>query len=187
MITRNSFLYAVLVGGCLLLGIVFFLWQQGVLVVYFPWQQRLHGIALHKGDAFQRKTVSLFSWKEGRWKESTAAVLWNEADLVESLRHLINNWIMFVQDEQLVSHALWLRHVAISSLQNEVLLSFNRSLFDRQWSIAQKLSLVEGLLKTIKATGASVEYITFLAQDAYMADDHLDFTKPWPLDGFMQG
>lgn len=91
-----------------------------------------------------------------------------------------------MQDEQIVNHSFWLRHSAVTSLGNEFLLSFNKPILFSDWSIDRKLLFIEGLLRTIRATNLKIERVYFLVQDTYMVDAHLDFSHPWPIEGFMQ-
>ena len=169
-----------------LAGIIFFLWQQGFIVLHIPWHNRLHNVALHKTSSFQRKSIMLYHWKNNKWYETSSTVLWDTQNSAESIKNLVNSWVQSAQDEQLVMHAFWLRHVAVTSLGSELLLSFSQSILVQEWSIAEKILFIEGLLKTIHTVAGDVQKLFFLVHDDYMPDNHLDFSRPWPVEGFIQ-
>ena len=75
---------------------------------------------------------------------------------------------------------------SLSESGQDVFLSFDQIPFLRDWSIFNKLSFVESLLKTIYKANLGIQKITFLVDHQVMEDDHLDFSKSWPVDGFLE-
>jgi hypothetical protein len=45
--------------------------------------------------------------------------------------------------------------------------------------------LIEGLLKTLRENDIKIQRIHFLLHHQPLVDYHLDFSHPWPLEGFL--
>ena len=63
-------------------------------------------------------------------------------------------------------------------------ISFDQLPFLREWSIQKKWQLLDGLSRTISACELEIQSLAFLVRHETMQDDHLDFSQPWPVDGF---
>ena len=156
----------------LVIGIILFFIQHGILHVSFTgFSSSYNKAAFNKPESLQKRKILLYCWKEGKWQENETTILWKEEDIAKSMKHLINSWITYVQDEQLIDYALSLKQVAFSSQYNELYVSFNRTLFYQEWSITEKMLFVEGLLKTIRKTTRLPQAIVFLLNEKYMPDD----------------
>ncbi len=171
--------------GCLVAGALFFFFQQDLLIVHFGWLNTNQTIKSEKIGQFCKRQVSIIFWKDTTWRSQSESILWKDSDLAESLKHLINAWIMHIQEEKLIDYAVCLRHVALSTT-NQVIISFNRSLLQDEWSIRQKMYFMEGLLKTIGKAVSSIQEVLFLVDEHYLEDDRLDFSVPWRVDGFLE-
>lgn len=80
-----------------------------------------------------------------------------------------------------------LQNVALSPSQKDVFIHFagKANLFDPQASTHDKLLLVQALLKTLHAYNNKIEYVYFLANKKPLNDYELDFSKGWPIKGFV--
>jgi len=171
--------------SCLFAGILFFFFQQDLLVVHFDWIGSNRAIKSEKSGQFCKRQASITYWKDNTWKDHGESILWKNDDISESLKNLANAWIAHVQEEKLIDSAVWIRHVALS-ITNQVIISFNRSLLQEEWSIKQKMYFIEGLLKTIGRAAPSIQEVLFLVDEHYLLDDRLDFSIPWRVDGFLE-
>lgn len=166
-------------------GALFFFLQQDLLIVHFGWLNTNQILNSDKSGQFCKRQVSIVFWKDNVWRTQRDSILWKNGDMTESLKHLINAWVTHVQEEKLIDYVVWLRHVALSST-NQVIISFNRSLLQEEWSIRQKMYFIEGLLKTVGKAAPSVQEVLFLVDEHYLEDDRLDFSLPWRVDGFLE-
>ena len=64
-------------------------------------------------------------------------------------------------------------------------ISYNQAPFNEQDNTLTKLMIIEGLLKTLRQNNITINSIQFLTNHQPMQDDHLDFTIPWPIQGYM--
>jgi hypothetical protein len=78
-----------------------------------------------------------------------------------------------------------LQSAMLSPAQHELYISFTRNPLEKEKSIQEKWLFIEGLLKTIRENGLMLQAIHFLVQHQPLNDPHLDFSKPWPLQGFL--
>lgn len=164
-------------------GVLFFLIQKDILII--TWSTKIHTTHLEK-TAISRKKVKLFFWNDEKFQSEEVVLAWEKNLPDKNLQNLINNWLSLVQDEKLINEKVRLELVAISPLSHEVIIAFNRPILAKGWPIIKKWHLLESLCRTIRETELSISFIVFLVNDAIMKDDHLDFSQPWPIDGFLE-
>jgi hypothetical protein len=166
-------------------GACFFLVRQNWLVVHWvPSYSRSEDAfgVLGKKTA-PKKTVSLMFWKDGKLQKETASFLWL-ASKAEIVKLVLGNWLTLLYEERVLAKGVNIESVALSSSEQEVYISFDQLPFLREWSIQKKWQLLDGLSKTVCACGLGVRLLVFLVRHETMQDDQLDFSQPWPVDGF---
>jgi len=75
--------------------------------------------------------------------------------------------------------------VLLSTSDQVAYLSFDSDPLSKESSTFDKWMLIEGLLKTIRENSVRLQQIQLLVHHQLMQDPHLDFSKPWPVDGFL--
>ena len=76
--------------------------------------------------------------------------------------------------------------VLLSASDQVAYLSFDSGPLSEESSTFDKWMLIEGLFKTIRKNNVPLEQIQLLVHHQLMKDPHLDFSKPWPIDGFLK-
>jgi len=180
--------YLFLAFGFLLLffcGAVFFLIQRQWLVIQFTLGSRDADSIVNdtKKDVVLRKKVNFYYWKDDKMEAEPAQFIWF-CNRAENLKHLINNWLAFLCEERVIYKNISLDSVAISKDGQHVYFSFDQSPFEREWAIFEKWKFVEAMLKTIGDVDKVVKYLIFLKEGHILEDDHLDFSQPWPVEGY---
>lgn len=174
MAFKKLTLYPFFFIGSLLLGFLFFLVHRQWIV--FRWIPSFSiERASSDGKTFHKK-VSMFYWKEGRRIDEPIEVIWNNS-IIETTLDLVGSWLSFVYQERLIHKHVLIQDVAVSA--QDIFVSFDQPLFERDWSINKKWQLLDGLFRTIVRSGLDVKTITFLVNHEKMNDDHLDFSQPW--------
>ncbi|MCK4265013.1 hypothetical protein KAW80_01495 [Candidatus Babeliales bacterium] len=166
---------------CFVFGIFFFLIHQEWIIFNFKNNNSLDQNANY---SVSRKNVKIYYWREGKFFSDTISIIWKN-DLVEDLKHLINVWLGVVYEEQLTERKSSLEFVSITQGQQEVHLSFDSSIIQPEWPIFKKWNFLESLLKTVRESSVDVKFLVFLIRHKIMKDAHLDFSKPWSIDGFI--
>ena len=110
-------------------------------------------------------------------------MMWRKS-ITDNIQHLTTNWFSFLYEERLMRKRVTVELASFCSQGSELYLSFDQSPFEKEWSTSKKWHLIEGLLKTISASGVPVRYILFLVGHRIMEDMHLDFSQPWPIEGY---
>lgn len=170
---------------CSLIGVIFYLLQNNLLLIHWiskPDTQTL--LALQKNSS-SRKKVTIFAWKKNTFTGTPTEVLWTQENDQHNLHNLVGAWLSCLQEENIVSRYVKLESIAYSPLSKEGIISFSQSPLEPGWSIFEKWHCIESLSKTIRNTNLPIVSLIFLINNQTMEDDHLDFSSPWPIDGFI--
>ncbi len=172
-----------ILGGTFLTGILFFCFYQEWIIFHISFGTK-PPVTLASGNV-KKKNVPLFFWKNNRWQKEDIEILWSQ-DTEKTLYQLVNRWLSLADEEEVLSKKVTLQNATLSDNQNNVYLSFDRSLFSSDSSTFQKYMIIEGLLRTIKESNIKVLSIHFLVHHKPIEDSHLDFSSPWPIEGFLK-
>lgn len=169
---------------------MFALLAGGIMVaIHYDWLiLRLpnKNLALKKTNVtgtIQRKKVSLSFWKNHKWHRENSDILVSD-DLATTLEHLINAWLAILDEEQVMDKKVALQAVLLTQADHAYI-SFDRSPFTKEAPTWDKLVWIEGLLKTIRENWGKIRQIQFLVHHKPLQDYHLDFSNPWPIQGFL--
>lgn len=178
--------YFLIIFFCILGGVLFFFIQREWVIFKFNFGfGKTNSDLFSKQDLSLRRKVKMYYWKDEKILFEEQMLIWF-ANKSETLKHLVNNWLSFLHQERLIDKKISLETVMIDQGGQQAYFSFNQNPFDHEWSIFHKYSLIECLFKTIKNSGIDTKTIVFLVGNQAMEDDHLDFSKDWPIDGFLQ-
>ncbi|MBN1549149.1 hypothetical protein JW872_00650 [Candidatus Babeliales bacterium] len=164
-------------------GMVYYGLMQQWIIVRLP--QKTATFRNDAQIAIKKNKVSLWYYKKNGWHSETTTIIWPE-NIQRSLKHLLDTWFTFMDEEGLMKKKASVQSVVISHTQQEAYISLDRSPFDDQASVHTKWIWIETLLKTIRENGFTFTSIRLLVHHQPLKDYHLDFSKPWPLSGFLQ-
>lgn len=165
---------------CLFVGALFFLFQRKWIIVQFSFFQP-SAVTLSEKDTVGHKSVKLYYWKHEKWNQEEASLIWHEHDAGQNLKQLIKQWLTVMTDERLIAPHVALESVAVSSQDGHAYVSFDRSLFSKEWTIYKKWMILEGLFKSIRFADSSLQNISLFVGQQPMEDDHLDLSMPLPI------
>ncbi len=176
--------YGIVSAGTGLLGIILFACMNGWIIFKFPSYKS--DIAHYKTNKeITRKNVSLIFWHNQKWNSETLDLIWSN-NSNDNVYYLINSWLNLLDEEQAMQKKIMLQTAMTSPSGNELFLSFDRNPLAKESSTFDKWMWAEGLLKTLRKNGVTIQNIRFLAHHQPINDDHLDFNNPWPVQGFIQ-
>ncbi|MBY0354027.1 hypothetical protein K2W90_06725 [Candidatus Babeliales bacterium] len=161
--------------------------QRNILIIHWAWLSTpVKSAQVQALQAVVRKPVIYHFFKHDKPDREQAFLMWHKHDLGHNVKHLVGGWLVCVQEERLVDHAVRLETVSFSLYNQEVYLSFTQALFKKDDSILKKWQLTESLLKTLRDAGIDIRAISLLVDHQPMSDEHLDFSQSWPLEGFVK-
>lgn len=163
------------------LGILFFCIYQEWLVIY--WNRPSKLMATHQNN-HTKQSVFITLWKDNQWLKKGCTIMHEENETAK-LAAITTAWLLSAYDQQLLLKKITLEKAEISPSGTEGFLSFSESFFDQEATAQEHLFLIESLLKTLQNNNISCQQIMFLAQDQPLNSLYLDFSLPWPLQGFL--
>jgi N-acetylmuramoyl-L-alanine amidase len=178
---RSIFSVSLMIG--LILSIIIFAWYNDWIIINFPSKPSNQVVSLaHKT---YKKKVKLFYTKNNKPYHEERELLWS-SNIDDNTPLLIQAWLTYLEEEEVLHKKIILQTAAITSTKNELIVSFSQTPFDKESSALSKLTFIEDLLKTLNTNlSNSCNKIHFLVNYKPLQDPHLDFSLPWPITGFL--
>lgn len=166
------------------LGFFGFLLHKKILIIEFAWPNSLQQSSFLPQE--QQKKVTLFYVQDKQFESEEVTIMWQLSNVCANSKLLGNNWLGLLFDERVISEPCSVQEVLVNELGTELYISFDRNFLKKAWSIDKKWRVIESLLKTVRQALGQVQAIYFLVNFEGMQDAHLDFTQPWPIEGFCE-
>lgn len=167
-----------------LLGLLLFLYQDSWIIITSPFSNSNQQQETHQ-QTTTTKPVTLYALVNGKTKQETTTIVYSQ-NIAENIKHLLNAWILFIEDEHLINQENKIISVALSPSKQDAFICFNQYPFETSWSTYRKLMLIESLLKTLRENNIPIKAIRLLVQHQPLIDDHLNFNVSWPIIGFLK-
>jgi len=145
----------------------------------------LYTTDVQNGTANTKKTVTLYFWQHEKWHSESVELVWSD-NKAETIEHLVTNWLALLEENNITHKKITLQSALLSPSTLDAYLSFDRSPFAPQATTHEKLMLIEGLLKTLRSNNIKLQGVRFLVNHNPLNDNHLDFSKEWPIIGFLE-
>lgn len=176
----NNKYYGIISFFTLLAGILLYAFYNEIIIIRIP-----------KNNAYFIKDVNVekvksdfFFFKDNKWYKEQKEIILSQ-NKIENLTYLINTWLTLYNEEKKF-RKINLQNALIDSNSVEAFISFDRSPFIKENSTYEKLMWIESLLKTISESKIKIQSVRFLVHHKPLNDFHLDFSKAWPLSGFIK-
>lgn len=131
-----------------------------------------------------KKVVRRVYWHHDAWHNESTELLWPE-NAQQKLYYLINSWLALLDEEHVMPKKVTVQSVAVCPSGQEAYISFDRNPFDKESSVFERVMFIEGLLKTVRENDIKIQAIQFLVHHQPLNDYYLDFSNPWPVQGFV--
>lgn len=170
---------------CLTSGCIFFLFHKEFIIINTGANQTTHTTTqqTHHYHA-HKKEISCYFWHKNSWQEEKKHCLWSDNKEL-NLRQVITMWLTTLEQEGALTTKINVQLVALNNTGYMAFLSLDSNPLPQNGAFHYKLLWVEGLLKTIKNSGVVIQSIYFLHNHKPLIDPHLDFSQPWPINGFL--
>jgi hypothetical protein len=167
--------------SCFLAGIVLLAIKKELIILNFSQLNNKNKI---EPVLFFKKKAIIWYTKNDCWHSEDTDLLWSQ-DQAQNINNLIQNWLCLLEEEKIINQKISLQSSMISQTGQIIYLSFDHNFLNKDLSSYQKLLIIESLLKTLRANQMTQTLVQFLVQHQMMRDNHLDFSNPWPLNGFL--
>lgn len=164
-------------------GILWFALTQEWLIFNLPFGRGTSTTQI-SSPVTTRKRVALYLPKAGTLQREEREILWGDDTGVNGA-YLVAAWLSMLEDEQLLAKKSSLQSVVSAHNGQELIVSFDRAPVNKNGSSAEKLFLIEGLLKSIRTALKTVTTVRLLVDHKSIQDPNLDFSRPWPVGGFL--
>lgn len=171
--------YIIISAATLFCGFLFYAFQHDIIIFRFPAKQANFVTNLN----IQKKNFKLIYWHNNKWNYEEKEII-DSDNKIKTLTHLVTGWLQVLEEEQIIVKKVSIQSVLFDNSGKEAYISFDRNPLNKQSSTYMKLMLVEGLLKTIRENKFQLQNIYLLVHHKPLHDQHLDFSKPWPVIGF---
>lgn len=172
----------VYLGAAFTLGIVVYAFYNKWILFNLPLFHTT--IAVPHSEMLERKNISIYLPDEKFSKQERREVLWSKYPQ-DSAEYLVNAWLALLDEEEVIKKKTTLQTVATAHDNQQLLISFDRLPFNEEASTREKWFSIESLLKTIRTVCPTFKEVAFLVHHQPAEDAHLDFSKPWPIGGFL--
>lgn len=116
----------------------------------------------------------------------TVRLEWPEQDKARTVFNLTSNFFDTLLHEGIIMYRISVQTVVHDPHTNTIYISLDRTPFENQWSIYKKWLLVEDLLATLYKNNIAFPYVQLLVNHQPLSDSHLDFSRAWPIQGFIR-
>ena len=175
--------YIILCATALISGFIFFAIMNSWIIIRIPGFYSLtYDAQMHQFS--YKKEVALHFYQNQGWYSEKMDIIWSD-DRNLALIELIKAWLLLCHEEKVCSKKINLESVLLDQHQSTAYVSFDSSFFTKQQTIFEKWMFIESLLKTINTNLNGISTVALLVHHCPLQDMHLDFSKPWPIQGFI--
>lgn len=131
-----------------------------------------------------KKTIELLLWTPLHIKKEQQELLWSN-DTTQNIQYLINAWLTNAYEEKIITKKTELESALLNPTGKTVYLSFDHNFLPKNELLYTKAMIIESLLQTMATNNIPIKDIYFLVHHKEMQDYHLDFSRAWPIEGFI--
>jgi len=170
-------LFAFLIGGLI------FAYRSQWIIIRAPWTNR----QAHAQQSIQahKKAVKIWHFKQNKLIFEPQQIIWDEQNITLNTMRLVNAYLHLLYEENGIDKKIQVQAVTGNPTGNELCINFSHELFQEEQPIYTKWMLIEGLLQTVREQIPTLKTLFFLVNHRPMQDHHLDFSRPWPAEGFL--
>lgn len=179
---KNKKLILILLSA-LCAGILWYALTQEWLIINLPFGKGT--LTTHaKTGLTTHKKIGVYVPRQGAIRREERELLWCD-DAATNASYLTAAWLNILDDELILAKKTSLQSVATAHDGRELIISFDRPPLNKNSSTAEKLLLIESLLKSVHESLPLAKTVLFLVHHKNMQDAHLDFSHSWPVGGFI--
>lgn len=166
-----------------IVGAFFIAVHNDWIILRFPHKSlsNEHGAPCKKN--ISRQHITLYFFHHDQWHTEKIQLLISD-DIAQNMHYITQAWLNLLNEENLMEKKVTVQDVLIAQTQCAYI-SFDRNPMSRDESTYEKYMRVEGLLETFRENGIKIQNVQLMVHHKPLQDYHLDFSHPWPLQGFL--
>jgi len=162
-----------------IVGVVTYAWfNHRLIITYKP-----HHTHYTTGKPIATQTAHIRYILHNTWHSEERTIISCNNTEEHALR-ITQEWLAVMQEHDAVVQPCHVQSTVSSSTGHIVYISFDHIPFSKQSSLYSKWITVESLLETLRINGVQNQSVHLFVDHQPIQDDHLDFTYPWPSEGF---
>lgn len=169
------------ISACFFLGCLFYAFMHEYIIIRLPLSSALMPPD-HAPHTF-KKNIVISAWKSQEYMIERRDLLWS-TDTSSNCCRLLNAWCAYAYDEGIISKNAHVDSAIITPKTQELYLSFDCFPFSKKASSYDTWMIIESILKTLRDNKIPISRIHFLVDHQPFTSSYLDFSQPWPLEGF---
>lgn len=177
-ITQKQTLYACI--GSFFIGMLFFAWHNEMIIFRLPTKH----LQLSEQNTAQKKSLTLQYLKDNAWQTVTKDMIFTH-DTNQNFTHVLQQLSTVLLEETILIKPFVLQD-CIYTPSHELYISFSKNPLAKQNSIEEKSIIIESILATLRSIDTPIKLVSFFVDHQPMVDTQLDFSKSWPIEGFIQ-
>lgn len=171
-----------------LLGILFFLIYNNWLIISVTAPGFVKDQSVQVSTA-QKKAMPIAYWQNHRLKTEKKDLFWTD-NLTANYQTLVESWLNILDEEGVLDKPCTVQAVSLTQHNQELFISFDRSPLNDEDSTYNNLMLIHSLLKTLQVANQNThasyaKAVRLLVDHQPLIDSHLDFSRSWPIQGFV--
>jgi hypothetical protein len=157
---------------CLILGIFYGCFYFKVILILPQKTIQLPAIAKHP-----IKTYAVFYPQNQKISKDDYPIVGCSPIIIA--QKIIKKWLQITKQEDLIDETVTIEAVLLDKKQQELFISFSKSIFIKIKPTYEKLLLIKSLFTTILQAITTVKEVRLLINHGPMNDQTLDFSIPW--------
>ena len=130
------------------------------------------------------RSARITYWAHNEFKSEQKSLLWSSS-IADRICKVVQAWLTLMDEESLLSNSCTLQSVTLSKSGLEAFISFDHSPLPTQSSTYNSWMILESLFHSLKDNTIEINSVRFLERHQPLEDNHLDFSKSWPIEGFL--
>ncbi len=183
--TNNQLLLKFLILSFAMLGIgmLFYGFYNKLIIIQIPKHKTSSQGLQHR--AAHHKQIGIWYWDGARFEKEDREVIYS-GNLQDTLAEIVSRWLSVLEEEHLLTKNVTVQSVLLDMHNTTAYISFNRSPLKKEHSTYEQLMIIEGLLKTLRESDIQLKKVQLLVNHKPIQDPHLDFDRPWVIQGYSQ-
>lgn len=172
--------YIIIASICFFIGILLVALHKNYIIIN-------NGTSLTRNQiapVTTKQTVSFYYWNGQEFAQENLILILSD-NALDTMQQIISHWLHILHNEKIIKKNVSLQTVLIDAHHKELFINLDRGPWNKESSTFEKWMIIESLLKTIKANTTAIKKIHLLQNHAALSDYHLDFSKAWPVQGFI--
>lgn len=177
-----NYLYRISIVAFLVGGLAF-AYHNTWIIIRMPWAHTQHGA--QQNIEAHKKQIKIWHFKHNKFIFEPQNIIWDEQNISLNAGRMINAYLHLLYEENSIDKKIQVQAITCNPAGNELYVNFSHELFQEEQPIHRKWMLIEGLLQTLREQIPALKTIFFLVNHRPLQDHHLDFSRPWPSEGFL--